>query len=160
TNEKILSCRQNMTGNDMRHSGDTIAERPREQTGAKDRAGTPPDPLHPFLPYITPSVLVIGLALAWLLSRALPLTLLDFEHYVQPSPLLWQGQNPYGLVEFFAPPWLALLLAPLLPLPIKLASAIWILLTLAAIGATAGLSQQMAGAPRRRWARQASLVLM
>lgn len=104
--------------------------------------------------------LVVGLALAWALSRVLPLALIDFQHYYQASHLIWQGLDPYGAIEFFAPPWLAVFLAPLLPLPIKLASAIWVVLCLASIGASAVLSQQWLDTPRQPWARLGSLAYM
>ena len=81
--------------------------------------------------------LLMALVLAWLLSRVLPLDLIDFRHYEQASYLIWRGQNPYGVVEFFAPPWLAIFLLPLLPLPIKVASALWVMVCLASIGASA-----------------------
>jgi hypothetical protein len=106
------------------------------------------------------AALLLGLALAWLLSRVLPLALIDFQHYDQASHLIWQGQDPYGVIEFFAPPWLAIFLAPLLPLPIKLASAVWVMVCLASIGASAMISQQWLAAPRRPWARLGSLVFM
>ena len=104
--------------------------------------------------------LLMALALAWLLSQVLPLALIDFQHYDQAAHLIWRGQSPYGVVEFFAPPWLAILLLPLLPLPIKLASALWVMVCLASIGASAVLSQRWLDAPRRPWARLASLVFM
>jgi len=102
------------------------------------------------------AVLVLG----WLLSQVLPLALIDFQHYAQVSRLIWHGQNPYGAVEVFAPPWLALFLAPLLPLPIKLASGIWVIIGLATIAATTLLAQRWLGAPRQAWARLGSLGFM
>ena len=77
--------------------------------------------------------LLAAVALAWLLSRVLrafsdtrfvPLALIDYLHYDQAARLIWQGKNPYGVVEYFAPPWLAVFLLPLLPLDIALASAL------------------------------------
>src|SRR5437870_1860070 len=107
------------------------------------------------------ALLVLFLSLSWPLSRIQPpLALLDFQHYYQASHLIWQGQDPYGRVEFFAPPWLAIFLAPLLPLPIKLASAMWVMICLASNGAIAVISQQWLNAPRRPWARLGSLVFM
>ena len=109
---------------------------------------------------VIPASLAIGLVLASLLSSSLSLTIIDFQLYYQASHLIWQGQNPYGAIEFFAPPWLALFLAPLLPLSIKFASAIWIIFSMVCIGAGTVLSQQLSGAPMRPLARQASLVFM
>lgn len=103
---------------------------------------------------------LVSLALGWLLSQVLPLALIDFQHYYQASRLIWQGQNPYGIIEFFAPPWLALILAPLLLLPIKLASGLWVIACLASIAAATLLAQRWLGAPRHAWARVASLVFM
>jgi len=62
--------------------------------------------------------------------------------------MIYQRQNPYGVVEFFAPPWLALLTFPLSHLPVKLASAIWLLCLLGATAAAVLISLQ--------WTRQTS----
>ena len=59
-----------------------------------------------------------------------------------------------------APPWLALFLAPLLPRPIKLASGLWVITSLASVAATTLLAQRWLGLPHRPWARLVSLVLM
>jgi hypothetical protein len=104
--------------------------------------------------------LVAGLALAWPLSRVLPLALIDFQHYYQASRLIWQGENPYGSIEFFAPPWLAVFLAPFLLLPIKFASAVWVMICLMSVGMTALLSEQWLGVPRRPVARLTVLALL
>ncbi len=59
--------------------------------------------------------------------RALPLKLLDFENYLSATRMLQQRQNPYGVVEFFSLPWLALLLLPLTILPLDISASIWFL---------------------------------
>ena len=73
-------------------------------------------------------------ALVWLGARTIRIELLDFEHYRQAAQLLWSRRSPYGLVEFFAPPWMALLLAPFILLPASAAAIAWLLLNLAAMG--------------------------
>jgi hypothetical protein len=77
---------------------------------------------------------LLGLALAlaslaavYLAASILPVRLIDFEHYRLAAQMLWQGQSPYGQVEFFAPPWIALALGPLLLLPPNVAAAVWFL---------------------------------
>jgi hypothetical protein len=69
----------------------------------------------------------IGLLFIVLLSTVLPIKLIDFEHFVTATRMLLKGENPYRSVEFFAPPWIFILLAPLTILPLKVASAIWLL---------------------------------
>jgi hypothetical protein len=104
--------------------------------------------------------LVASLALAWALARVLPLALIDFQHYYQAARLIWQGQNPYGSIEFFAPPWLAVFLAPLLLLSITFASAVWVLICVMSIGMMALLSEQWLGVPQRAVARVGGLALL
>jgi len=93
------------------------------------------------------------------LGRALPIALIDFEHYYAAGQALWQRQNPYGAIEFFAPPWMALLLAPLLALPARTASAAWVLLLVAATGGAAGLATTWLRYPPAPRARLWVLVL-
>jgi hypothetical protein len=83
---------------------------------------------------------LLFVAAVFALSRVLPLALIDFEHYYQASHALWQRQNPYGVIEFFAPPWMALVLGPLLLLPLATASAAWVILLVVVMGGTAALS--------------------
>lgn len=71
---------------------------------------------------------------------SLPLRLLDFENYLAGTRMLWRGENPYGAVEFFAPPWLSFLLLPLIWLPSNVSAAIWILLNFICIGGAVFLS--------------------
>lgn len=109
--------------------------------------------------WVALAILAAALALAWALSKVLPLALIDLGHYLQAARLIWQRASPYGAVEFFAPPWMALLLAPLLPLPIELASAIWILGALASVCAAALVALSWPGANLPPWARMAAVVL-
>jgi len=83
----------------------------------------------------------IGL-LIWLLSALLPIRLIDFEHYLLATQIIYHRQNPYGVVEFFAPPWLALLTFPLSRLPINVASSIWLFALLGATMAAVWISLQ------------------
>lgn len=83
---------------------------------------------------MTPRHILLWLVLAlasllavYLAASFLPVRLIDFEHYRLAAQMLWHGQSPYGTVEFFAPPWIALLLAPLLLLPLNVAAAVWFL---------------------------------
>jgi hypothetical protein len=102
---------------------------------------------------------LIAAAAVYALYRSLPIALIDFEHYYAASRLLLQRQDPYGPVEFFAPPWLALLLAPLLLLPLRLAAAAWLLLLLAAVAFAAALAMAWLGFPRSPRPRLTLLVL-
>jgi len=88
-------------------------------------------------------VLLSGIGLLiWLLSIVLPIRLIDFEHYLLATQIIYHRQNPYGVVEFFAPPWLALLTFPLSRLPIKVASSIWLFSLLGATLASVWISLQ------------------
>ena len=95
-------------------------------------------------------LLIVGTALAGLIAISwsrplLHFRLLDFEHYVLASRLLWRGQSPYGTVEFFAPPWLALLLVPFLLLPAHVAPLVWILVNMSCVCGAAILSVHWLG---------------
>jgi hypothetical protein len=57
-----------------------------------------------------------------------PLRMIDFENYLAGSRMLWSLHNPYGAMEYFAPPWMALFLAPFLLLPLQAASNLWIMI--------------------------------
>jgi hypothetical protein len=69
----------------------------------------------------------------------------DFKHYLSASQLLLQRESPYGVVEYFAPPWCALLFAPFLFLPLPVASLFWVLLNLWAICISIYLSIRLLG---------------
>lgn len=70
-------------------------------------------------------------------SQILPL---DFKNYLSATRMILQRQNPYGTVEFFAPPWVAILMFPFARLPINLSASLWILLNYALVQATVILS--------------------
>jgi hypothetical protein len=65
----------------------------------------------------------------WLLAISLNIQLIDFENYITASRMLWQRKDPYGAVEFFAPPWFAFLLLPLLHLPTRLSGSLWLFIS-------------------------------
>lgn len=98
-------------------------------------------------------LLVLGTGLAVVLAASLPVRLIDYEHYQAGTRALWDGRNPYGIVEFFAPPWLALWLGPLLVLPTNRGAGLWLLLTLLSVGGTAALAARWVGQPSARLAR-------
>jgi hypothetical protein len=102
---------------------------------------------------------VVGVAAIYVLGQVLPISLLDFDHYYQASRELWQGRNPYGIIEFFAPPWMALLLAPLLLLSPRIASAIWIVLMVGNLGGAAVLAVTWLEYPHRPRSKLAVVIL-
>jgi hypothetical protein len=89
-------------------------------------------------------VLTVGL-LVWLLAAGIKVRLLDFENYLAATRILARGGNPYGTVEFFAPPWLALLLLPLASLPTAISAAFWLLFLFACIGGVVIVSLRWLG---------------
>ncbi|NUM48593.1 MAG: hypothetical protein HUU38_28125, partial [Anaerolineales bacterium] len=93
---------------------------------------------------------VIFVALVWGLATFFKVRLLDFEHYLEAAKLIGQGQNPYGVVEFFAPPWFAWGMWPFLVLPEKYAVAVWVLLNLGAVSAATFLAIEWVQVSRPR----------
>jgi hypothetical protein len=83
-------------------------------------------------------ILVIGAAglLVYIMARSLPIRLLDLDNYLSATRMIARRQNPYTRVEFFAPPWLALLLLPLAWLPPKIAASIWLITGLGCVAAS------------------------
>jgi len=65
------------------------------------------------------------------------LNLLDFKNYLQGSQMILKGQSPYGLVEFFAPPWMILLIGVFLLFPTQISSFFWLLICFLSIFGTA-----------------------
>ena len=57
---------------------------------------------------------------------------IDWENYLLAAARLRAGGSPYQGVEFFAPPWIALLLIPFSLLPIEVSSGTWLLISAAA----------------------------
>ena len=96
--------------------------------------------------YLAFVFLLIGaVLLVYLMAALLRVRLLDFENYLSATRILWQRQNPYGEIEFFAPPWLALILSPLIKLPIEVSSSIWLLFNLVCIEGAVLLSLKWLG---------------
>ncbi len=92
-------------------------------------------------------LVLLGVGLVVALAATLPVHMIDFEHYQAGARALWAGRNPYGSVEFFAPPWLALWLGPLLLLPTNIAAVLWLLLACLSVGGSAGLAAHWAARP-------------
>jgi hypothetical protein len=57
---------------------------------------------------------------------------IDWQNYTLAAARLRAGGSPYQGVEFFAPPWIAILLIPLSLLPIEISSGVWLLISAAA----------------------------
>jgi len=83
--------------------------------------------------FIIGILIFVFLLFVWQMSSLLQIRLLDLENYLLASRMLLHQQNPYGSVEFFAPPWFALFLLPLVNLPLEFSASIWLLLNLACI---------------------------
>jgi hypothetical protein len=81
-----------------------------------------------------------SVALVTIMSRSLPIRLLDLDNYLSATRMISRRQNPYGQVEFFAPPWLTLLLLPLAWLPAEASAAIWLILSSACVAGSALLA--------------------
>lgn len=108
----------------------------KEEPGLKSRLAR----LTPGITLVLTLVVLVGL-----LSSVLKVRLLDFENYLAATRILGHGGNPYGTVEFFAPPWLALLLFPLTPLPPAVSASFWLLLLFACVGGAVILSLHWLG---------------
>lgn len=89
-------------------------------------------------------LLIVGLSAAalllagWVFSR-IDYRPLDFHNYVAAAAELAAGRSPYDAVEFFAPPWVALILVPLTWLPPAFSAGLWLLASLAAVLAISAL---------------------
>jgi len=97
-------------------------------------------------------LLIATLAVAGigLIAVAVPLRdwqSIDLRNYLTASGMILRGENPYGRVEYFAPPWMAVLLAPLLALPRNVAGLSWALIGAAAVGGNAALAIRWIGSP-------------
>ena len=79
------------------------------------------------LPLVVATVL-----LAALFSDQAGFRPIDWQNYMLAADRLRAGGSPYQGVEFFAPPWIALLLIPFSLLPIEVSSGIWLLISAAA----------------------------
>ncbi len=77
-------------------------------------------------------LVLVAILLAALFSDRAGFRPIDWENYVLAADRLRAGESPYQGVEFFAPPWIAILLIPLSLLPIELSSGVWLLTSAAA----------------------------
>jgi hypothetical protein len=94
-------------------------------------------------PRLIAALLVTALSfggLAALVGPILNWAPIDFCRFHTASRMILTGRSPYGQFPFFAPPWLAFLLAPLVLLPCPSAGLAWILTNTALIiGSSYGL---------------------
>jgi hypothetical protein len=113
----------------------------------------PPGRLRTLLRAILPALL-LALALAaaaLLIGPALDWAPIDFCRFHTAGRMILARQSPYAQLPFFAPPWLAFLLSPLLLVPCPGAALVWILVNAAAIVASTRAVWTLArGLDRRR----------
>lgn len=83
--------------------------------------------------------------LVGLMASILPAGLLDFENYLSATSILLHGGNPYKTIEFFAPPWFAILMLPLTPFPNEISTSVWLLLLILCIAGSVVLSLRWLG---------------
>jgi len=72
---------------------------------------------------------VAAVLLAALFSDRAGFRPIDWENYLLAAARLRAGGSPYQGLEFFAPPWIAILLIPFSLLPIEYSSGIWLLIS-------------------------------
>ncbi len=77
-------------------------------------------------------VVAAAVLLATLFSARVGFRPIDWQNYMLAAARLRAGGSPYQGVEFFAPPWIALLLVPLSLLPTEISAGIWLLVSAAA----------------------------
>jgi hypothetical protein len=97
---------------------------------------------------LTAVALIVGPILDW--------APIDFCRFYTGSKTILAGQNPYGQLPFFAPPWLAFLLSPLPLLPRSSAALLWILLNIVTIIASFQTFWTLASSPGQR--RQSAIL--
>jgi len=95
-------------------------------------------------------VVILALAVAVAVGPSLNLTPVDFGRFYKASETILARQNPYGRIPFFAPPWIAFMLSPLLLLPLPSAALAWTLLNIAALVVSACTLWALAAAPEKR----------
>lgn len=83
---------------------------------------------------------------------------LDFLNYRTATSLLLQGENPYQTVEFFAPTWSVIFLAPFALLPLSIASGIWTLISSGSQFITGAIATDWLEIPRGKM--HASLLVL
>ena len=82
--------------------------------------------------WLVPPVGLAAILLAVFFSDRAGFRPIDWQNYMRAAANLRAGESPYQGVEFFAPPWIALLLIPFSLLPMEVSSGIWLLLSAAA----------------------------
>jgi len=75
---------------------------------------------------------------------------IDFCRFYAASKMILAGQNPYGQIPFFAPPWFAFLMSPLLLVPCPSAALAWVLLNVLIILASSSILWTQASAHSQR----------
>lgn len=80
-----------------------------------------------------------------LLSSNIKLEPIDLNNYMKGILILIKGGNPYENIEFFAPPWFALIFGWMLILPHNLRSILWLLGSVISIFALAAIIIQWFG---------------
>jgi len=98
-------------------------------------------------------VLAAAVLLAALFSDRAGFRPIDWQNYMIAAARLRAGESPYQGVEFFAPPWIALLLVPFSLLPIDYSSGIWLLVSAAAAFSATLLWTRSASFPAAHRAR-------
>ena len=94
-----------------------------------------------YRPLLFVFTITLGLTGLSVIASALPsFQPLDFEHYWTASRLLWSHISPYNTVEFFAPPWMALVMWPFILMPNQMAALLWLMINLASIGGSVALA--------------------
>jgi hypothetical protein len=84
---------------------------------------------------------------------------IDLRNYLAAAQMILRGESPYKRVEFFAPPWMAVLVGPLLALPENLAGLLWTVLSIATVGGAAAVAIHWLGVPASPSGRAAVVVL-
>lgn len=101
--------------------------------------------------------LLLVLSMAWFAAR-LEFRPLDWQNYLAAARAVAAGGSPYRGVEFFAPPWVALMLVPFSWLPPDFSAGLWLLGSLMAVMAMAALWIDYAGYPKRQSSRLLAVV--
>lgn len=77
-------------------------------------------------------VLAFSLGILVLFTSRLGFLPIDWKNYMLAASRVLEGFSPYGTVEFFGPPWLAIALGPLARLPPAMSPVIWVIAAIAA----------------------------
>ncbi len=89
------------------------------------------------------------IAVLWTVGPVLDWGPIDFSRFYAASKMILAGENPYGRLPFFAPPWLALLLAPFAALPRSSAALAWTVANIALLFLSVTVISSLAGAAAR-----------